>query len=142
MLKRISIVIVVIVLLLFLPVAPSFIFTGSDPDDVNDKRVTASINNVELKEILSLVRGGDMVSMWDYFTIELDEEILIIKNSGYTWESIGSGAQRKHVKTPNVGKVEVYVGYVCGSLCGQGIIYRLTTENGKWKIIGSSRYIA
>ena len=100
---------ILITIVSFIPLAPSFMFERNDPVDITDRRVQASINNEELKEILSLVRGGALVSIWEYKTLKPNQEILAIVNYEEI-ESIGSGAKRKKKSKTIEGKYRVYIG--------------------------------
>jgi hypothetical protein len=100
---------ILIAIVSFIPLAPSFMFERNDPADITDRRVQASINNEELKEILNLVRGGALVSIWEYKTLKPNQEILAIINYEEI-TSIGSGTKRKKISKAIEGKYRVYIG--------------------------------
>ena len=107
-----------------LPIFPEGALEAPDPVSVDDDRVTASINNEQLNELLSSVRQPMWAGLWG----------LIAR--------LGDGREVLEVRDGGEGVVEVQIGNLKAPLKGRGKTFLLQEEENNWKIIKVSDWYA
>lgn len=129
-------------LLLFVPLMPGKKFGSDDPASINDPRITASITNDDLIEILKTSRRGNLVSVWEYVTLLAGRSVLSISDSKPSKVYRFKEKEPEVFEEPAIGTVEVDIGLVCGRLCGSGVTIYLSKEKGKWFIVEKHQWVS
>ena len=123
-----------------LPAFPVNSKSLGDPANHLDSRITVEITDVDLKQILRVVRHGRLNSIYEIVLYHTRSPLIEIAQSQPS-RVLYPGA-RDVTSEPAKGRVVATVGISCGPQCGSGATYYLDVKDGVWFVLQRSVWIA